>query len=399
MSRSRLIPLFALPALFSCADAPGGATGPEHTAEPAPLYLAKQGGLSGQYIIVMKEDHEPDEVIAAARVKTLRVYDGVLSGFAARLSTSQVEAIRRLEGVEFVEQDQIAHTMVTRNIPATWAWGLDRIDQKTRGLSGTYTYTRTGAGVNVYVLDTGIEYTHPEFAGPGGSRAVPLYDAFGGNGADCHGHGTHVAGTIGGVSTGVASGVNLFGLRVLDCTGNGSYSGIIAALDWLRVNRVRPAVANMSLGGGYSKALNVATDRLNGNGVFVVVAAGNDAAYSCDVSPASAIGAFTVGAVDSTDARASFSNWGRCVSAYAPGVGIASAYLNGQYAYMSGTSMAAPHVAGVAAQYYEANPTVTLAVMRNRFLDFHTTPSVVRLNDPGNIMYGTPNKLLYTNGL
>jgi subtilisin family serine protease len=395
MRRSRFVALSILPLLAACADGPGGVTTPEAGQEAAPLYLAKQGGgITGQYIVVL-ESAEPEAIVASARVRPLHLYHGGLSGFAAKLNTAQLDAVRRTPGVAFVEQDQISRISATRVIPATGAWGLDRIDQHPRGLSGTYTYNYDGTGVHVYVLDTGIQYTHPEFGG----RASMSYDAFGGTGEDCHGHGTHVAGTIGGTNVGVANAVTLHGVRVLDCSGNGTNSGIVAAMDWLRVNRVRPAVANMSLGGGYSKAVNVAVDQMYSNGIFVVVAAGNSAVDACDVSPASAVFAMTVAAVDSTDARASFSNWGRCTQMYAPGVNILSSYLGSAYAYMSGTSMASPHVAGVAALYYDKEPAITLATLRTRFVDNNTTKSVVRLNDPGTVMYGTPNKLLYTNGL
>ena len=394
MRSRRLHLVLPLLALAACADGTTGPT-PGPTGEMAPLYMGKPGAsVEGQYLVVLEDGVDPQQAIAGARVRPLRQYREAVNGFAAQLNPAQLDAVRRTPGVAFVEQDQIYSHTATISVPPS-LWGIDRIDQKTRGLSGTFTYLHTGAGVNAYILDTGIQYSHPEFSS---GRAVLGYDAYGGDGSDCHGHGTHTAGTVGGNAVGVAPGVKLYSVRVLDCTGNGTTTAIVAGMDWVRLNRVKPAVSNISLGGGYSKAMNQATDRLFTNYAFPVVAAGNSAAYACDYSPASAVWAFTVAAADSSDARATFSNWGRCVQLYAPGVNVLSAYPTNQYAYMSGTSMAAPHVAGVAAMYLQKFPASMMTTLAD-FLVRYSTPNAIRFSDTGTIMYGTPNKLLYTNGL
>jgi len=269
-------------------------------------------------------------------------------------------------------------------------WGLDRIDQQALPLSLSYSYTSTGTGVHAYIIDTGIWTLHPDF----GDRADNVYDALtlnllgGVTAQDCNGHGTHVAGTIGGATYGVAKGVFLHGVRVLSCAGVGLTSQIIAGLDWVRANHANPAVANMSLGGGFSQALNDATTNLWNAGVFVAVAAGNDDVDACTASPASASGAFTAAASTKTDAKASFSNWGSCVEAYAPGSGIVSDYLAGTTMSLSGTSMASPHFAGVAALYKATFGDASSATVSNWIIS-NATAGVITGNPSG-----TPNRLL-----
>jgi subtilisin family serine protease len=264
-------------------------------------------------------------------------------------------------------------------------WGVDRIDQRALPLSRTYTYAHTGAGVTAYVIDTGIAAGLADFGG----RAQNVYDALGGNGADCNGHGTHVAGTIGGKTYGVAKSVQLRGVRVLNCSGSGSTSGIITALDWVRTHAVKPAVANMSLGGGRSTSLNTAANNLANSGVFLAVAAGNENQNACNTSPASAASAYTTAASDSTDLRASFSNYGSCVDGYAPGVSIKSDWYTGGTNTISGTSMATPHVAGVVARFLQANPAASPATARNAIVNAAT------LNHLSGIPTGTANRLLF----
>jgi len=321
------------------------ATGADELGQTgAPLHQAAPGlRIDGDYIVKVKDGANARAVAAVAGVSPRYEYS-IINGFAATLNPGQLNALRNLSDVEYVEEDQVVQADATQS-PVTW--GLDRIDQRSLPLSGSYTYNTTASTVTAYIIDTGLQTNHAEFTG----RAANVYDAFGGTGADCHGHGTHVGGTVGGVTYGVAKGVKLRGVRVLDCNGSGSNSGVIAGMDYVRVNAVKPAVANMSLGGGFSSTVNTSANNLANSGVFLAVAAGNSSADACNYSPASAAAATTVGSTTSTDARSSFSNFGSCVDIYAPGSSITSARLNGTSTVMSGTSMASPHVAGVGALY------------------------------------------------
>jgi len=278
-------------------------------------------------------------------------------------------------------------------------WGLDRIDQRTLPLSTTYTYNTDGAGVTAYILDTGLRYDHSEFyysATDTRSRATFGYDAIGGNGADCHGHGTHVGGTVGGRVYGVAKQVSLVSVRVLNCSGSGSTLGIVAALDWMVQTHANnaPAVGNMSLGGGASQALDDAVQGAISDGITMVVAAGNSGANACNYSPARTPNAITLGASGATDARASFSNYGSCVDFFAPGVSITSAWWTGVTATntISGTSMASPHAAGAAALYLAANPGSSPSAVRDGLYNL-TTKGIITSSNSAN------NHLLYTLGI
>jgi subtilisin family serine protease len=354
--------------------------------------LADEGNageaIPGHYIVVVKQDRDPAAVARWQDARSRHVFTSV-NGFSAVLNDAQVRALESSARVDYVEPDRVVTASVTQNMDSAGnPWGIDRIDQRTLPLSRTYTYTRAGAGVTAYIIDTGLTATHPDFGG----RAQNVFDALGGNGADCNGHGTHVAGTIGGATYGVAKAVQLRGVRVLNCSGSGSTSGIIRALDWVRVNAVRPAVANMSLGGGRSTSLNNATASLANSGVFIAVAAGNESQNACNVSPASTPAAYTTAASDKTDLRASFSNYGACVDGYAPGVGIKSAWLGTGTNTISGTSMATPHVAGVAAVYKSSVGDVSSAAVAN-WINTNATAGVIRSNPSG-----TPNRLLYKSG-
>jgi subtilisin family serine protease len=285
-----------------------------------------------------------------------------------------------------VEEDGVVQADATQSNPP---WGLDRVDQRNLPLNAIYTFNWTGSGVRAYVIDTGIRTAHGQFGG----RASNVFDAFGGSGADCNGHGTHVAGTIGGSTYGVAKSAMLRGVRVLDCNGSGSNSGVIAGVDWVRLNHIAPAVANMSLGGGASSALDTAVNNLHNANVTIAVAAGNNnGANACNVSPARAANAITVGSTTQSDARSSFSNIGTCLDIFAPGSGILSAWWtsNTATATLSGTSMASPHVAGAAALYKQANPSASSTTIRNALVNNATTGVI------SNVGTGSPNRLLYT---
>jgi subtilisin family serine protease len=378
MKQNRFAAAAALLALAACAD-PSPTAG--RAPEAAPL-LAGVSAVQGEYIVVLNEGANPRSVAAVAGVNPRYVYTAALNGFAATLNAGQLNALRHHPGVALVEADQVVEARTTQS-GATW--GIDRIDQRSLPLSGTYTYTSTGAGVYAYVIDTGIQTNHPQF----GTRAAVAYDALGGNGQDCNGHGTHVAGTIGSTTYGVAKQVQLRAVRALNCTGSGSSSGILAAVDWVRLNRTNPAVANMSVGGGFSAALNTAVTNLSNSGVFVTVAAGNENQNACNVSPASAPAVFTTGSTTSTDARRTSSNYGSCVDGYAPGGSITSTWINSGTNTISGSSMAAPHVAGVAALYKATYGNASTATI-DTWIKSNATLNVVTGNPAG-----TPNRLLY----
>ena len=268
--------------------------------------------------------------------------------------------------VAYVEADQIMRISGTQT---SATWGLDRIDQTNLPLNGSFTYP-SSSGVHAYILDTGIRGTHNDFTGRMGNGYTAVNDGQGTN--DCQGHGTHVAGTVGGTTWGVAKNVTLHPVRVLGCDGSGSNSGVIAGMDWVTANAVKPAVANMSLGGGASQATDDAIARMTNAGIATVVAAGNDSSNACNYSPARAPSAITVGSTTSSDAMSNFSNYGSCVDVYGPGSNITSASYssNTGSTSMSGTSMASPHLAGVAALYLAANPNatpsqVTTAIVNN----------------------------------
>ena len=371
-------------AIAACSDS----TAPREPSQPEPLQGSRV--IPGQYIVVYKESVADalgltQRLLGARGVTPLYTYDAALKGFAARLDAAALAAVRQDPRVALVEADQEYSIQVTQNMDANGdPWGLDRIDETALPLSRTYTYTATGAGVRNYIIDTGISTSHSQFGG----RASNVYDAFGGNGQDCHGHGTHVAGTVGASTWGVAKQALLRGVRVLNCSGSGSTSGIIAGINWVRTNHIKPAVANLSLGGGFSSTLNTAVNNLAAAGVFVAVAAGNNNMNACNFSPASATGVFSAASSTRTDAKSSFSNHGSCVEGYAPGSSIKSTWLSGGTNTISGTSMASPHVAGVATLYKSANGDASQATISN-WIIANATTGVITGNPSG-----TPNRLL-----
>jgi subtilisin family serine protease len=359
---------------------------------------AQSQGARATFIVVLDDSVQHASPVALEHATRFNgelqhVYEHALKGYAISLEQGNVGQLMRDARVASVELDGEMTTVVTQT-GATW--GIDRIDQRNRPLSGTFTYTSTGAGVKAYIIDTGIHASHTQFGG----RVVQGRDTVDGAlpAADCNGHGTHVAGTVGGSIHGVAKGVTLVAVRVLGCNGSGSTSGVIAGVDWVTGNHLagQPAVANMSLGGGASSALDTAVRNSVADGVSYAVAAGNGNIFgqqvnACNVSPARVAEAMTISATDSTDRKASWANYGSCVDWFAPGVSITSAWYTSNTATrtISGTSMATPHTAGVAAQYLQTSPGASPATVRTTLFNL-TTKGIVTSSSTTN------NHLLFT---
>lgn len=345
-SRAAITSVVAASLAIGWIGAAGAEAGPSH--EPS----------AARHIVVLHDGADSDAVARdhgrryGATVE--RVYHNALKGYVATFKGTGASDVARDPRVDFVELDQKVSVSGSQNIDSTTGpWGLDRIDDKV-GLDGTYNWTATGSGVTAYIIDSGIEYSHHDL----GSRAVPGFDAFGGNASDCDGHGTHVSGTVGGNTFGVAKNVKLVSVKVLGCDGSGTWGGVIAGIDWVTGDHDsgEKAVANMSLGGGASSAVDAAVTKSIQDGVTYAVAAGNGnqagvAQDACRFSPARVPTALTIGATDKSDRKASFSNFGKCVDWFAPGVGILSSTMGGGSEPWSGTSMATPHTTGVVAVY------------------------------------------------
>ncbi|MFV5472575.1 S8 family peptidase [Acinetobacter baumannii] len=366
-----------------------------NVANPVNDSSQAKGIIKNQYIVILNKDAGPSKDFAQNIAKqhagkVLQSYDTVLKGFAIYLPDTAgaafIEAMKKNPHVLSVESDTIV------NIDATTQsnpdWGLDRIDQKALPLNSTYSYLQTGSGTTAYIVDTGILSSHQEFSG----RVLSGYTAISdGNGTtDCNGHGTHVAGTVGGTTYGVAKNVNLVPIRILGCDGSGASSNVIAGLDWILKNGKKPAVVNMSLGGATSSSLDSAVENLFNNGYVMVVAAGNSNTDACSSSPARVSKAITVAATDNTDTRASYSNYGSCVDIFAPGSQINSSWIGSNTAtkILNGTSMATPHVAGVVAEMLQSTPTASPQTISTNLLN-QASSNVVK--NPS----GSPNRLLY----
>src|SRR5262245_20103953 len=369
--------LFTVPA--SAADAAGIGAGPG-------------GGPAQSFIVVLRDSVGAASTVAAEHASRFcadveAVYENALKGYAASIPQGALGAVAADARVASVEPDAEVHTLTTQS---NATWGIDRIDQRALPLSSTFTYQRTGAGVKAYIIDTGIRTAHTQFGG----RAIDGRDTVDGAlpAADCNGHGTHVAGTVGGTTYGVAKKVSLVAVRVLNCSGSGTTSGVIAGINWVTSKHTTgKAVANMSLGGSASSSLDTAVNNSINDGIVYAVAAGNSNANACNYSPARVANAITVGATTSSDARASYSNKGSCLDLFGPGSSITSAWNTSNSATntISGTSMATPHVTGVAALYlqgHSASPTQ----VRNAIVGAATQNVVTSAGT------GSPNLLLYS---
>ncbi|SDU34797.1 Peptidase inhibitor I9 [Amycolatopsis keratiniphila] len=362
---------------------------PAQAAEGVIVGAGAEGAVADSYIVVLKNGSTADKPSLASKFGGAigRQYTQGISGFSVALKERQAKRLAADPAVAFVEQNKVLRAEATQTNPPSW--GLDRIDQRDLPLDGKYNYATTASNVNVYVLDTGIRATHTDFGG----RVKQGYDFVDNdtNADDGYGHGTHVAATIAGAKYGVAKGASLYPVRVLGSDGSGTTAGVISGVDWITKNAKKPAVANASLGGGASTALDTAVRNSIKAGITWTIAAGNSNVNAANTSPARVTEALTVAAADRTDRRASFSNYGSVVDLFAPGVSITSAWNDNDTATYTGngTSFAAPHVAGAAALYLSSHTGATAAQVAQALIGASTPGKVT---NPGS---GSPNRTLY----
>ncbi|PRY58295.1 S8 family peptidase [Glycomyces artemisiae] len=371
--------------LVTAAAAALGATafaaGPASAQAAEILGADSPDAVPGSYIVAF-EDGASAAVVDDFGGDVETAFDSV-DAVLATMTEREAERLAADPDVAYVEQNRTIEIQATQADPPSW--GLDRVDQAVLPLDASYTYPNAGEGVHAYIIDTGIWASTADFSGRTGTGYSAILPGL--QGLDCNGHGTHVAGTVGGTEYGIAKEVTIVPVQVLNCLGSGTTAGVIQGVDWVTANAVKPAVANMSLGGGLSDALDAAVAASIESGVTYAVAAGNETADACGVSPARTPGAITVAASTDADARADFSNFGDCVDLFAPGQDITSPYLLGSPSSLSGTSMASPHVAGAAAVYLSAHPTATPAQVAAALTGAATTGAI-------NDVQGSPNLLL-----
>ncbi|NUT93789.1 MAG: S8 family serine peptidase [Saccharothrix sp.] len=392
--RGNRTPLLALSTAAVTALALAGTATPA-AAEAEILGADNPRAIKDSYIVVFNDvstqsvDALTTDLSAKYSAKVDHTYRHALKGFAGTLTERAARRLAADPAVAYVQQNGTVEAVDTQPNPPSW--GLDRIDQQNLPLDSSYTYPTTASNVTAYIIDTGIRTTHQDFGG----RATWGTNTVDSNNTDCNGHGTHVAGTVGGTSYGVAKGVKLVAVKVLNCQGSGSFAGVAAGIDWVTGNHTSgPAVANMSLGAQGSDATTEnAVRNAIADGVTFAIASGNSNADACNFTPARVAEAVTVNASDNADARASFSNYGTCTDIFAPGVNITSAWMTNDTATntISGTSMASPHVAGGAALLLGVTPTLTPAQVQSQLIA-NSTPN--KITNPGT---GSPNRLLYVN--
>jgi subtilisin family serine protease len=383
--------LTGLAGITAAVAATIGLASPAAAAQGQILGIDAPDVVKDSYVVVLKNTPQTAASLSQKYGGSVtQTYKAALNGFATNMSEAQARKLAADPAVEYVQANRTLRISGTQPNPPSW--GIDRIDQRNLPLDSSYTYPNEASNVNAYIIDTGIMTTHQTFGG----RAKPGFDAItsGGQAVDCHGHGTHVAGTVGGSQYGVAKAVNLFAVRVLSCTGSGTTAQVVAGIDWVTANAVKPAVANMSLGGGVDTVLDAAVSRSIASGVTYAIASGNsNGSNACNFSPARVPEAITVNASTNTDARASFSNIGTCTDIFAPGQSIVSSWSTSNTATnnISGTSMATPHVAGAAALVLAGNGSLTPAQVATTLID-RSTKNVVT-----NAGSGSPNRLLFVN--